>query len=101
MGCSTHIYSSNKIETKLQEDSQHKNDITLVLNKDFYFYGLIPRRHNLDLSLEAQKLRVKNLSSIKVYERWTFANLIWNVATFGFYNPTQFIVEAKTDRVNP
>lgn len=72
--------------------SKSEKEITVEVEKDFYFWGLSPEKLDFDLQDEFESKGVYNPSFVKVTQKTTFSNLFYTIITLGLYAPVTYEV---------
>ena len=93
----THInvINNGKYLVKLNRKKTDLQKITFKNNVEFYFWGMLPSEHNIDISkLIDQEWIYKDISGVSYIEYQTFLQSFQQLLSLGLYIPKSFKVKA-------
>lgn len=86
--------SSNKVPTYISTKPDHNYRFSVVGKKDFYFFGMIPSKHTVDLSEVMSSAGILTSAGLQVEDFQTFEDKLWAFVTIGMYTPRHYRVKA-------
>lgn len=93
MSCSSLEFKTKSGTGYQIQDKKSADDkfaIDFVLEKPFYFWGLMPRENQIILEDEAQKNGYLTFYPSEVIETNKTKKYLWSIMTLGFYYPRSF-----------
>lgn len=92
---SIQISSSKKIPVSFDEMDKHTKLSKVTIKRDFFLWGLVPGKHEVDLAKELKNKGFDSLAEVKVYEESSSHDRIWSIVTLGFWWPKTIVIEGK------
>ncbi len=86
--------SSNKVPTYISSKPDHNHRFSVMGVKDFYFFGMIPSQHRVDLSEVMSSAGILTSAGLQVEDFQTFEDKFWALITLGMYTPRHYRVKA-------
>ncbi len=94
-GCAKVAFeSTNRVPTYVSTKPDHTNRFSVVGKKDFYFFGMIPSKHIVDLSEVMSSAGVLTSAGLQVEDFQTISDKAWALFTLGIYTPRHYRVKA-------
>jgi hypothetical protein len=92
-----HIVSSkDQQKITFREKDGEEKPVKLVVEKNFYLWGLLPTKHELDIGAELDERAIRSLSGLKVSEIETDYNGFLSFISFGMFIPRTYAIEGFT-----
>lgn len=89
--------SSQKVSVTLNERDFQNNEVTILVSKPFYVWGLVPSEHIVEVDKEFYNKGFESVSDLKIKEVKKIEKALWMMFTFGMYYPQSFELYAKTN----
>ncbi|HXH31077.1 MAG TPA: hypothetical protein VNJ01_09715 [Bacteriovoracaceae bacterium] len=91
--CTTiHFRSKNSIPVTFEGNANHKEEVNIVGEEKFYFWGLKPEHHVVYLDDEVRKAGHDGLSKLIVYEHKSPQDILISFLTFGVFMPRGYTI---------
>jgi hypothetical protein len=91
--CSTiHFRSNNTAPVTFSGNPKHQKPVEIILERDFYFWGVEPEHHTIFLDEEIRKAGHQELSKLIIYEHKSPSDILIRFLTFGIYMPTTYTI---------
>lgn len=95
------IYSSSPtLELSMEDRENYTKEIEYKVDKEFFFFGMIPTTHKLDIAESFKEAGVDSAAEVKVIKERKTKNMLWAFFTFGLYTPESYVIKAKTYKYN-
>lgn len=92
--------SSSNLELSMEERENYTKEIEYKVDKEFFFFGLVPTTHKLDVAKSFKEAGVDSASELKVIKVRKTKNMLWALFTLGLYTPESYVIRAKTYKYN-
>ena len=93
VSCSTiHFRSNNTAPVSFAGNAQHQKQVEIIIERDFYFWGIEPEHHTVYLDEEVRKAGYSELSKLIIYEHKAPADIVIRFLTLGIYMPTTYTI---------
>lgn len=101
VGCTTtHYRSKNTVPVTFGGNPEHRKEVTITGQRDFYFWGLSPDNHEVFIDEEVRRAGHDGISKVIIYEQKNPQEILVSFLTFGLYLPRAFTITGFTsDRV--
>lgn len=93
MSCSQIEFVQNGLKPfKISAESGSERIIEVRGEVPFYFWGLVPKKHVVDLDTELFEKGAHYPSMVKVGRESTFSSAFYTIITLGLYVPEPFVI---------
>lgn len=97
IGCTTiHFRSNNTIPITFEGNPKHQKEVTIVGQRDFYFWGIDPEHHVVLLDEEVRKAGHDGMSKVIIYEQKNPQDMLISFLTLGIYLPRGYTITGFT-----
>lgn len=90
------IHSTKKYPLSFKKEKNHSRNISMVIEKEFFVWGIYPKNQNLNIATEMKERGILSLSELKVLEKPTTPDVLWTIFSMGLYAPRTYVIEGKT-----
>ncbi len=96
--CSTVEFNTNGRETfTVAARASSEKQVEVETTKDFYFWGLAPKKEAFNLQDETNGLGIYNPAYVTIEQRYTAKDLFLTFVTLGMYCPVTYKVTLLTN----
>lgn len=98
MSCSSIKFSSlNNIPTTFDYTDDKKSEVSIVVSKPFYAWGMIPNKHIVNVDKVFVNKGFNTVSDLRIEEVEINTKALWMVFTLGMYYPQTYKLTAKAN----
>lgn len=96
-GCTTiHFRSNNTIPVTFEGNPEHRNEVSIIGHRDFYFWGIEPDQHEVYIDEEVRQAGHDGMSKLIIYEHKNPQDILISFLTLGFYMPRGYTITGFT-----
>lgn len=97
IGCTTiHFRSHNTVPVAFSGNPEHRNEVVITGQRDFYFWGITPEEQEVFVDEEVRRAGFDGLSKAIIYEHKNPQQTLISFLTFGIYMPKGFTITGFT-----
>lgn len=101
-GCTTiHFRSKNSVPVTFEGNPKDQREVSIVGHRDFYFWGVEPREHEVYIDEEVKNAGYNSISKLIIYEHKNPQDILISFLTLGFYLPRGFTITGFTSGMAP
>lgn len=91
--CTTiHFRSNNSVPVSFDGNPKHQREVTIVGQKNFYFWGTDPEHHEVYIDEEVRAAGYDGISKLIIYEHKNPQDMLISFLTFGLYMPRGYTI---------
>lgn len=95
--CTTiHFRSNNSVPVTFEGNPNHRKEVSIVGQRDFYFWGIEPEQHEVYVDEEVRKAGYDGISKVIIYEQKNPQDMLISFLTFGLYLPRAYTITGFT-----
>jgi hypothetical protein len=95
--CGTiHYRSDGKIPITFHDKIDHTRPFEVTTSKEFYLFGLVPRKHQFYIDAFFSQLGIIDVSRLKIQEYSTPLDNFLTILSLGFYTRRTLILSGTT-----
>ena len=88
--CTTiHFRSNNSVPVTFEGNPKHQREVSIVGQKNFYFWGVDPEHHEVYIDEEVRGAGYESISKLIIYEHKNPQDILISFLTFGLYMPSR------------
>lgn len=88
------VYKSRStLPVQFDYNPKHKKQISFEGRREYYLFGLLPKRHEIFLDEEIYQQGFQGMSKIEIDDSLSFKNYMISLFTLGFYTPRNFEIK--------
>lgn len=97
VGCTTiHFRSNNTVPVTFSGNPEHRKEVVITGQRDFYFWGITPEEEEVFLDEEVRRAGYDGLSKAIIYEHKNPQQTLISFLTFGIYMPKGYTITGFT-----
>ena len=91
--CTTiHFRSNNSVPVTFEGNPKHQREVSIVGQKNFYFWGVDPEHHEVYIDEEVRGAGYESISKLIIYEHKNPQDILISFLTFGLYMPRGYTI---------
>jgi hypothetical protein len=90
------IHSTKKYPVSFNKEKNHSRNISMVVEKEFFIWGIYPKDQKLNLASEMKERGILTLSELRITEKARTPDVLWTIFSMGLYAPRTYVIEGKT-----
>lgn len=95
--CTTiHFRSKGEVPVSFEGNPKHRKEVSIVGQRDFYFWGIEPEEQIVFLDEEVRKAGYDGISKVIIYEQKNPQDMLISFLTFGLYLPRGYTITGFT-----
>lgn len=95
--CTTiHFRSNSSVPVSFEGNPKHRKEVSIVGQRDFYFWGIEPEQHEVYVDEEVRKAGYDGISKLIIYEQKNPQDILISFLTFGLYLPRAYTITGFT-----
>jgi len=99
--CTTiHFRSNNSVPVSFDGNPKHQREVSIVGQKNFYFWGTDPEHHEVFIDEEVRAAGYDGISKLIIYEHKNPQDMLISFLTFGLYMPRGYTITGYSSAHN-